>query len=285
MRTEFPSKGRITARDWEVLSAYLDSQLSTKESENLESRLESDSELNDALIDLQKLRTLFKDQGMVLVPRHFTLNPEMAGVRPIVRRHPSPFSVLRLASVVATICLVLLSLSELMIIGMPSSKMAQPVSKEIMMTEGFMEPPSSAPIEGEGLDERRADQATEAPVFMEAPIAAAPIEPTRETAGNVIEESPLTTDEVSEKIETPSSWMATITPTNLATDEQSLTASMTTPTSIHGSEEGITPSQIEGEVPMDESGWSFLDSLKVILIVIAVTTGISAIYLSRKNRS
>jgi len=71
----------ISRRDWERLSAYLDKQLSAKESARLTARLQTDLMLLAAFKELQMARNMLKQLPYLKAPRNFTLTPEMVGAR------------------------------------------------------------------------------------------------------------------------------------------------------------------------------------------------------------
>jgi hypothetical protein len=87
-------------RDVELLSAYLDGQLSPSDSVKLESRLASDPQLQASMDDLRTARGLLRQLPQRRVPRNFTLTPKMAGLKaPVPRVVPS----LRFATVLAAL--------------------------------------------------------------------------------------------------------------------------------------------------------------------------------------
>lgn len=97
-------KTNASRREIEQLTAYLDGELSASESARLEARLKSNPELRVLLEDLRRTKALLRSLPPQRAPRHFTLTPQMAGIRP---SPPALFSALRLASALATILLVL----------------------------------------------------------------------------------------------------------------------------------------------------------------------------------
>lgn len=103
---------KISTREWEALSAYLDKQLSARERSRLEAKLRESSELRQALQELQRVRTFLRSQPKMRAPRNFTLTPEMVGMRrrPVQRSRAYP--VFRLASVLATILFVLVLVGD-----------------------------------------------------------------------------------------------------------------------------------------------------------------------------
>jgi hypothetical protein len=91
-------------RDVELLSAYLDGQLSPSDSVKLESRLGSDPELRAIMEDLRTARGLLRQLPQRNAPRNFILTPKMTGLKaPVPRVYPT----LRLATVLATLLFVI----------------------------------------------------------------------------------------------------------------------------------------------------------------------------------
>jgi hypothetical protein len=73
-------------RDMELISAYLDGQLSQSQKTRLEARLATDPSLAAALIELGQMKSLLRQIPHYRAPRNFTLTPKMAGIRPPVPR-------------------------------------------------------------------------------------------------------------------------------------------------------------------------------------------------------
>lgn len=86
-------------RDVQLLSAYLDGQLSPSDAQRLESRLDSDPQLRAVMDDLRAARDLLRKLPQRRAPRNFTLTPKMAGLKPPA---PRAYPTLRLAAVLAT---------------------------------------------------------------------------------------------------------------------------------------------------------------------------------------
>jgi hypothetical protein len=94
----------ISPDDWEILSAYLDGQVSARENEQIRLRLEAQPELQRALEELRRTRTVLRSVPRKRVPRNFTLTRAMVPQRkPWFRLVPS----LGFASGLATLLLVL----------------------------------------------------------------------------------------------------------------------------------------------------------------------------------
>lgn len=87
-------------RDLELLSSYLDGQLTPSDSARLESRLKSDGQLASTLDDLRAARTLLRQLPKRRAPRNFTLTRKMVGLNPPL---PRAYPAFRFATVVATL--------------------------------------------------------------------------------------------------------------------------------------------------------------------------------------
>lgn len=94
---------KITFRDVEQLSAYLDGKLSQADSARLASRLQTDPNLRAVMDDLSQTRALLRKLPARSAPRAFTLTPKMAGVKPPL---PRAYPTLRFATALATLLLV-----------------------------------------------------------------------------------------------------------------------------------------------------------------------------------
>jgi anti-sigma factor RsiW len=80
----------MNKRDLELLSSYLDGQLSPSDYARLESRLSSDPDLRAVLDDLRGARSLLRGLPTRKAPRNFTLTPKMVGKNPpLPRSYPA----------------------------------------------------------------------------------------------------------------------------------------------------------------------------------------------------
>src|SRR5262245_65238283 len=75
---------RLTERDQELLSAYLDGALSPAERATLESRLEAEPALRAELDNLRGFIQLMRAVPSLTPPRNFTLDPARHRRRPII---------------------------------------------------------------------------------------------------------------------------------------------------------------------------------------------------------
>src|SRR4030042_5355317 len=81
-------KNQITSRDYELISAYLDSQLGNQERALLESRLKADPELQNELHEITKTRLLIRNLPILRAPHNYYIKAEAVRVRPTQRLAP-----------------------------------------------------------------------------------------------------------------------------------------------------------------------------------------------------
>lgn len=101
---------RISPKDFELLSAYLDGQVSAGERQRLDSRLAREADLRRALAQLRQTRELLRTAPHLQRPRSFALTPEMVKSRARLIR---AFSAVRMVSIVAGILFAFLFAGDL----------------------------------------------------------------------------------------------------------------------------------------------------------------------------
>jgi hypothetical protein len=104
-------KNQITSRDYELISAYLDNQLGSKDRIKLEERLKLEPELRKEMHEISKTRVLIRSLPRLRAPRNFyitekdNLNVRAKPVGLLPNRRLSP--ALGIVSAIATILLAL----------------------------------------------------------------------------------------------------------------------------------------------------------------------------------
>jgi hypothetical protein len=143
-------KTRISPRDWEQLSAYLDRQLKPSERSRLEARLQVDPGLRTALEELRRTRAVLRSTPHPRAPRKFTLTPEMVGARPAWRLAPA----LGFVSALASIALIFALIGDIFGWTAPAAPAAVPqlAAKAIRPTEAAVEAFNSTSVE-QGITE------------------------------------------------------------------------------------------------------------------------------------
>jgi len=96
-------KNKIKERDYELISAFLDNQLSDNDRTLLESRLKSDHILQAELHEISKTRQLLKSLPKLRAPRNYFIQAEAVQTRPSLRLAP----IFGIVSAVASVVLAL----------------------------------------------------------------------------------------------------------------------------------------------------------------------------------
>jgi anti-sigma factor RsiW len=129
------STHHLSPHEWQTLSEYLDGQLSNRELQEVEARLQARVEFRMALEELRQTRTLLRSLPKRRAPRNFTLTPAMVesmGGKPPKPRGAYPF--FRLASALASFLLVMTFLGDLAIgatiRNLAASRSAAPMAAE-----------------------------------------------------------------------------------------------------------------------------------------------------------
>lgn len=144
---------QISPHEWEALSAYLDKELSVKERTRLESRLQVQPELRQALEDLRRTRAILRSQPLLRAPRNFTLTPEMVGQRRPVRSGGGlpVFNFMRFASAFAAVLLVIVLIGDLFS-GAPVGRPTAMKASEATIAEEPVMAPFAAEVAGEAQE-------------------------------------------------------------------------------------------------------------------------------------
>ncbi|WP_299024186.1 zf-HC2 domain-containing protein [uncultured Thermanaerothrix sp.] len=100
-------KTRLSYKDWERLSAYLDDQLSERERRQVEEQLRTRPEYREAWDSLRQTRHVLRQAPRHKAPRAFTLTPAM-----VTSHQPRPSLIWQLAPALAIFLVVLAVLLE-----------------------------------------------------------------------------------------------------------------------------------------------------------------------------
>jgi anti-sigma factor RsiW len=250
---------QITSRDWEAISAYLDNQLKPIERSRLESRLENELELRQALQDLRKTRHLLRNSPRFRAPRNFVLTPSMAGLRKDVRSSTGAFPILRMASILASFFFILVT------VGSFAIRYFQPAPSVVMRSEvenaapvgmgggggGSGQAPALAPLPTQAA--LTAQQEGEAETPLVKALAVTPV------AGEIVTPTPGAIEALTVPEESASADASPAV-------EETLQKLQTTPALVQ---------------PANHSIWSFLGIIQIFLALLAAVTGLGALYLSR----
>ncbi len=171
----------MNPRDLELLSSYLDGQLTPSDSARLESRLKSDGELVSTLDDLRAARTLLRKLPKRRAPRNFTLTRKMVGLNPPL---PRSYPAFRFVTAVATLLFFFtFGLNTF------APQFAQVPNFGFGGGAAATEAPADAELFAQQASVATEAPATEAPIFESMP--AAPAEPPAATEESVVSASDL----------------------------------------------------------------------------------------------
>lgn len=236
----------ISSQDWQLLSEYIDDELSSKQRSRLEERLDSDQRLREAYQRLRNTKRVLRSTPQLSAPRRFTLTPEMVG-----QSEPRPlFPVFRLATAVVSILLVAVLVFDF---------------SDTVLPFGGMAP--QAPVAQRELAEgSSADKSAEQPEAESAEVESLAQEPREET--KMAEEEEMEEEAVEEEAgilaaETP-------TPTPAMTD---------TPLPPPPTDQPLTDQPARNE----RGGLSTLRVVEVILAGLVIVSG-AGMYLTRKRK-
>lgn len=212
-------RNTLTKRDWEMISAYLDGQLSARKQARFESRLQHDQRFQIALEEMRNTREVLRSTPKLRAPRSFMLTPEMVG-QP--HRLPRLAPVFGWASAVASFLFVIFLVGDLFTTGgaipmalnnfpqqqeefiAPKSAVAEndaPATDAAEMeaaTQPMAAAPASEVIEDEIALEAAASQGDTAPVAED--VASRSVEPA-EAAEETVVDQPGSEEPVEEEVE------------------------------------------------------------------------------------
>lgn len=251
-------------RNLELLSAYLDGELSGRDRERLETQLQKDEVLRNRYEELKRTRVMLRSLPKLRAPRNFLLTPEMVGQK---EKSSRAFPVLRFASAFAALLLVLLFLGDLFVIPNPSP--APVMSAEIV---------ESLQLEKESAAAEADTFASQAPA-AEEPASAAPMEgePAAESEEDENISAFMKTDSITEErlplptvtIERPEEMLAGATGTVV---EGEL-----------GDEVIATEDMLDDVARISQFPRWIVPIAEIALLVIAITTGLAAYFFYRRR--
>lgn len=259
--------GKVSSRDYEALSAYLDGALDERTRALLENRLQVEVQLKQELEALKRTRIILRNQPRLRAPRNFTLTPQMAGVRQPSRASFGAFPALRLASVLATIFLVLVIAGDLIGSSMSPQTIA---SSDLPQQAPFVMPGFGMGGGGGGGSEVGSENVLpEEEAAMEAPA----LEPTQ---GASMKGAP--------ELGAPEAESALQAVPPAALEEAPSLSEAPAPA---GEAEEITSepgAQATEEVDLRQTSWPFIRILQVLLALLAIGTGLGAFLLRRASK-
>ena len=167
---------RITPRDWQAISEYLDGRLDPKTRLNLEKRVQTQPELQTAVEEMRRTRLIIRSQPVRKAPRSFKLTRALVGSPVAVPRRG--FYALRLASVAVIALLMVVIFGDVLTHSPLLSGVF--VQQEASLQMAGEVPPQddaalmmkAAPVEGEAqLKSLEVANPTSTPELPETPVS------------------------------------------------------------------------------------------------------------------
>jgi hypothetical protein len=248
-------KTNITNRDWELLSEYIDQQLSPGKKSKLELRIQQEPELRAALDDLRRTRYILRSAPRMKAPRNFTLKPHMVPQRKPRRAYPF----FQLASAMAAALLLLVFVGEFF-----TTNLGSPVAMQSPPSEPM---PAAAPDQMRALDEFAQEEAVEEKLLA-VPEAA---------EGSLVEEEGAGAPSIAAVPE------GEIAPTELLEEDLRLFAEPEVYDPEMALVEPAAPTTADTAASQEETfmGLNLWRLLQISLAVIAVGSGLAAFYFRR----
>ena len=252
---------QLSPRDIEILSTYLDGQLTASECARFESRLQVEGELRTALEEMRRTRAILRSAPLLRAPRNYTLKPEMVNIR---QQTPRAYPILRLASALASILFVLTFVGDLLGRGVPAQAPVLLSQQDAVQETVVMEEVVSTE---QTLMQSKAAPAPAAELALE-PLSAQAATETASVAGLQME------------------MLATLPTATQASGEPGLDSGNVLRQAIETQPE---PAEIQTEAEeqpeirqeISPGGWSSLRIIEVVALICALVTGLAALYLRR----
>lgn len=265
----------LSQRDFERLSAYLDGQFTIDEGMALQRDLAQRADLREGLEALRQTRAMLQHAPRRKVPRNFMLKPQMVPARR--RPFSRPVFSLGLASVLATLFLLLSVVIEF--VPLPSFGASAPMAPVMPLVQdagGERNLASTAPQPTKAAEASKSMATavpTAAPAALPTRVAGAPLAtPTAPEQMRITGDIP---PQATPAAPLPTRPPAATQPAPTATPGESEYKLAAQPT--------VDSAQPGGANPAPQQDRKTLTWLQTLLVVLAASTALAALYLRRKR--
>lgn len=229
----------------EMLSAYLDGELSPEEQALVEKHLAKCADCAENLRTLRQTVALLEQVPPVAVPRAFTIRPAQVAKRPSLFQTRRAYVYLRAATALATVLFAVVLAGDVFLTGLAPhlapARAPEVIEKEVVVEEGEApeEVPVTVEVEKEVVVEKKVVETVV--VESEAAYAATPLPVPSEKKDEVLTQKPLATPTVAPQEMAP----AAATP---PTPEKEILAEAPARPGEEGVEIAATPTPLPAEV-------------------------------------
>jgi hypothetical protein len=133
----------LSSRQWQLLSAYLDDQLTQKEKSQVEELLQQSADAREALAAMRRTHMILRALPMRKAPRNFTISPQSVK-KPVI---PTFNTLLRFSSALAALLLV--AVLALDFLGLtapyPAARVAEDAASEMLAMKALTAEESEEP--------------------------------------------------------------------------------------------------------------------------------------------
>jgi anti-sigma factor RsiW len=278
-----------SSHDLELLSEYLDGRLDARQRDQLEARLRSTKELADALQGLIQTRTLLRSLPKLKAPRSFRLTPEMVGKPAAPRLYPA----FQFASILASLLLVLVLAGDFLGLGTrTASRMAAPAAAPMLGAQSQdMGPTAEAALAQPSAQQKSlAGSSNPQPYLAEstAALGAAVPQPTenapriaglgaRDTSTPPITES----TGISPTLENPQAAFVNPPAVQLTATQEPGSQTQVTLENPPAPEARSLNAAQPVETPAPATSLPVLRIIEIVLVAVALGTGLAAFFLRR----
>ena len=288
----FVSGPQLNDDDLELLSSYIDGQLTAEERAALEQRLEHDQTLRRELDELRATVAALRSLEPVRPPRSFTLDPAQVAPR-------SRLSLLRLLPLAGTMAAALMCVIVTFTVfggGMGGAPASAPLSAPAVADAPTFAPeagamqapelPPAAPAPADMANEEAASSAraaTPAPAPTQAPAAAAAAQ---ESAPIAASEPSAAAGFADETAEEPNVLAESLPATTGASGEPGVLA-LEAPDAAAPADTSADAAQVEAEAPAPSgaTGPALAPALLIILPLLVLALGVWLYVAARRRRS
>lgn len=168
---------RISARDYEEISAYLDNELAQEERRRFAARLQNEPELKEALEAIRRTRHILRSQPLMRAPRNYTLSRQMVAEKKSLFRFKWGIKpAIQTASALASVVFAILFLYNFVMFQSGLNRVPMAAAPAPQQESVMQEAAPTQAVSDQQLRSAPSPYPPEQPMAKQAPAGAAPAE-------------------------------------------------------------------------------------------------------------